>query len=120
MGVKNITYTAANGLGCSSSFNVNITVNDCIERHNVFANAIRIYPNPSSGRFNIRFLTDVYKEFDMNVVDNLGQVLKHFHFSNLVYGAVIPMDLRSLPSAHYQLVVYNTLEQAAFPILIQH
>ena len=119
-GVKTIGYTVANSFGCSGTSFVSITVNDCLERHNVLQGAFRIYPNPSDGKFNIRFLTDVYKEFSMDVIDAKGAVLKRYAFTGLVYGSVLPIDLRSLPSGYYRLVMYNSQERATFPISIAH
>ena len=120
LGVKVISYTVTNSSGCSGTSVVNVTVNDCIERHNVLRGAIRIYPDPNTGQFNIRFLTDVYKGFNMDVIDGKGAVLKTYTFTGLVFGSVIPMDLRSLPSGYYRLVVYNTQERATFPMIIGH
>ena len=120
LGVKTISYTVANGFGCSAVKFLDVTVHDCLERHNVLAGAIRIYPNPNDGRFNIRFLTDIYKGFNMDVIDAKGAVLKNFVFTGLVYGSVIPLDLRSLPSGYYRLVVYNSQERASFPMIINH
>ena len=120
LGVKTISYTVANSSGCSGTRFLDITVQDCLERHNVLAGALRIYPNPSNGQFNIRFLTDVYKEFSMNVLDAKGAVIKNYKFTGLVYGSIIPIDLRSLPSGYYRLEPYNTQERAFYPIIIAH
>lgn len=118
LGVHVISYSFTNSSGCTAVSYFNITVNDCKERHNVFATAIRIYPNPSSGLFNIRFLSDIYTEFNVNVVTADGKVLKGYHFNNLRYGSVIPMDLRILPGGTYFLQIYNASERAHFPFVI--
>src|SRR5439155_16642154 len=118
LGVKTISYTVATG--CGATKYLDITVQDCLERHNVLAGAIRIYPNPSNGQFNIRFLTDIYKGFSLDVIDAKGAVIKRFDFTGLVYGSIIPMDLRSLSSGYYRLVVYNSQEKATFGIIINH
>ena len=120
LGVKTITYTVNNSFGCSGTKFLDVTVMDCLERHNVLKGALRIYPNPTTGQFNIRFLTDVYKEFSMNVLDAKGAVLKNYKFTGLVYGSIIPIDLRSLPSGYYTLEAYNTQERAAYQLIIAH
>ena len=84
------------------------------------AGAIRIWPNPSTGQFNIKFLTDKYKEFSLKVVDAGGKTLRDLQFTNLVYGSIIPMDLRALPSGMYVLLAYNSQEHASFQIIIAH
>src|SRR5437868_14750377 len=68
VGTHTLTYSFTNG-NCVGSQSVNVTVRDCVERHNVFANAIHIYPNPSGGQFNIRYLSDVYNHFNVRIVD---------------------------------------------------
>ena len=117
-GVHTLTYTFTNTNGCTVSTYVNVMVNDCIERHNVFATAIRIYPNPSSGRFNIRFLSDIYTEFKVKVVDAAGREYRSYSFTGLRYGSVIPMNLSELAGGTYFLQVYNNAERASFPIVI--
>ncbi len=118
-GTHTLTYTLGNGT-CLGTASVNVTVRDCPERHNVFANAIHIYPNPNGGQFNIRYLSDVYKAFNVRIIDADGHVVRNYSFTNLVYGSVIPFDLRMLPSATYFLEVYNEFEKAAFRVVIMH
>ena len=118
LGVTTLTYTVASGCG-GSSF-VNVTVNDCIERHNIFSHAIRVYPNPSRGQFNISFLTDIYKAFTMDVVDADGHIVYIRQFSNLVYGSVVPINLTGLASGMYMLNIHNDQERASFPLIISH
>ena len=117
-GVKTLSYTVSGTGGCSTTSYVNVTVNNCKERHLVFANAIRIYPNPNNGQFFIRFNSDIYKEFNVRVMDNIGQPLKEYKFTNLVYGSVIPFNLRELPAETYFLEVYNAQEKATFRFVI--
>ena len=119
LGVKTISYTVTSS-GCSGTRYVDVTVQDCQERHNVLSGALRLYPNPTTGQFNIRFLTDRYKEFNLNVMDAKGMVVKNYSFTGLVYGSVIPMDLSTLPSGYYILEAYNSQERAAFKLIIAH
>jgi hypothetical protein len=119
IGATTLTYTLGNGT-CLGTASVNVTVKDCPERHNVFASAIHIYPNPNGGQFNIRYLSDVYHAFGVRIIDADGHLIHTYQFTNLVYGSVIPFDLRSLPSATYFLEVYNEFEKAAFRVVIMH
>jgi hypothetical protein len=119
VGTTTLTYTFTNGT-CVGSQSVNVTVRDCPERHNVFANAIHIYPNPNGGQFNIRYLSDVYNHFNVRIIDADGHVVRNYQFTNLIYGSVIPFDLRMLPSATYFLEVYNEYERASFRVVIMH
>jgi hypothetical protein len=117
-GVSTLTYTVVNANGCISIENYNITVNDCKERHQKLQDALRIYPNPSNGRFNIGFFSDNYKEFNLRVIDARGAVVRDMRFTGLVYGSVIPMDLTSLGSGMYILEAYNTQERASYRIVL--
>jgi hypothetical protein len=118
VGVSTLTYTVA--AGCGGSANMNVIVNDCKERHNNLAGAIRIWPNPNSGRFNIQFLSDIIFAFTMDVVDANGQIVYLKNFSGMRYGTIIPMDLRNLPSGMYVLNMHNEQEHAAYQIIIAH
>ena len=99
---------------------MNVTVKDCIDRHNVFAGAIHIYPNPNNGHFNIRYLSDVFNSFNVRIIDADGHVIRNYSFTNLVYGSIIPMDLSMLQSATYMLEVYNEFDHAAFRVVMLH
>ncbi|MBL0057140.1 MAG: beta-propeller fold lactonase family protein [Chitinophagaceae bacterium] len=116
VGVTNLTYTIATGCGGAAS--VNVTVNNCIERHNVFTDAIRIMPNPSNGIFRIGFYSDVYKEFNMELINGDGKIIKRMHYSGLYYGINLPVNLPDLPGGHYLIRIYNDQESASFKIII--
>jgi hypothetical protein len=118
VGTYNLSYTVNGPGGCTATSYVTVTVDDCKERHNVFATAIRIYPNPSSGRFNIRFLSDIYSEFNVRVIDGQGRVFRSQKMTGLIYGSVIPMNLTDLAGGTYFLQIYNNVERAEFPIVI--
>ena len=118
LGVHNLRYTVTGANGCTATSIIPVTVNDCKERHNIFATAIRIWPNPSSGRFSIQFNSDIYSEFNMNVVVPNGQVIKSYQFKNLRFGIVLPVDLTLLPAGTYWLQIYNASERAHFPFVI--
>ena len=118
VGVHRISYTVTNGFGCTATRFTNIVVNDCIERHQVFQTAIRIWPNPNNGRFSLQFNSDKYKEFKVKVVNARGQEMGYYEFKNLVYGQILPFDLTRLAAGTYFIYVYNTQESGVFPVVI--
>ena len=97
-----------------------MVVNNCIERHNNFAHAIRLYPNPTKGRFRIQFLTDLYTAFTMDIIDADGHIVYLKKYPNMVYGAVVPVDLTGLPSGMYMVRIYNDQDHASFKLDIEH
>jgi hypothetical protein len=118
VGVHLLTYTVTNGSGCGTTRTASVVVNDCLERHNIFQTAIRIWPNPNAGRFSIQFNSDKYKEFKVKIVDAAGKEAGYYEFKNLVFGQIIPFDLSRLAGGQYFLYVYNTQESGVFPIEI--
>ena len=113
-----MSYTVSNGFGCTTTRTTNIVVHDCKERHNVFQEAIRIWPNPNNGRFSLQFNSDQYKDFKVKVVDSKGREMGYYEFKNLVYGQILPFDLSRLAGGEYFIYVYNTQESGVFPIVI--
>jgi hypothetical protein len=118
IGVHLVSYTVTNGFGCTTTRTASIVVNDCIERHNVFQQAIRIWPNPNNGRFSLQFNSDKYKEFKVKVVDSKGREMAYYEFKNLVFAQILPFDLSRLAVGQYFIYVYNTQESGVFPIII--
>jgi hypothetical protein len=103
VGTWTVNYMLANGGGCTANSSAQITVKDCQDRHNYLVDAIRIYPNPNTGQFSIRLLSDLYSELDLQVITITGQVAGTYHFKGLNYNSIIPMDLRNLPGGNYVL-----------------
>ncbi len=119
-GVSTLTYTVTNANGCISTDYFNVTVNDCKERHNSFRDAVKIYPNPSNGQFYVKFLSDIYTDVNLRLIDGSGREVKSYHFSGLTYGSILPIDARSLASGVYTLQAYNAADKASFRIVIAH
>ena len=121
VGIWTIGYTVTDGNGCTNSANTLIVVNDCIERHNNFAHAVRLYPNPNNGQFKLKLSSDLYTTFSARIIDVLGQVVKpDFTFTNQGWGSEVSFDFRDLPAGTYILEVYNQNEKASFEFVIQH
>ncbi len=124
IGAYTLTYTYVNILGCTSTGTVIAKVEDCPERiRQLDEDAVKVYPNPNNGRFNIRVNSVLYNYLGMRVYNTLGQPIRTQTFSGLVYGRVIPVDLGDLPSGTYMVKIFYDdgirTNEKTFPIMIQ-
>ncbi|MBM3412878.1 MAG: T9SS type A sorting domain-containing protein, partial [Bacteroidetes bacterium] len=108
LGVKTITYTASNA-GCTSTKSSSIIVEQCAERQIPLSNpaSLNLYPNPNTGKFGIRVNTDLYTRFSIKVYNNLGQLVRTQEISNAYFGQVVNVDMSSLPSGTFHLLIVN-------------
>jgi hypothetical protein len=107
VGTFTLTYTYTNASGCAGTGTVIAKVEDCAERLRLLRdNAVILYPNPNSGRFNIRINSTIYNYLGMKVYTATGQLVKTMSFNGLVYGRVIPIDISPLPAGVYMVKFY--------------
>lgn len=107
VGSYTLTYTYRNQLGCTSTSSVVAKVEDCPERLvGLDDNALELFPNPNTGRFNIRVNSTLYNYMGMKVYDVTGRLLRTQHYGGLVYGRVLPIDLSNLPGGTYMVKFY--------------
>ncbi len=108
-GVKTVTYTATNA-GCVTAKSSVIQVDECPDRHRLLpvAEAIRLYPNPNLGTFNLRMNSDLYTQLGVQVMGADGKIYMTKNFTNLTFGSVMPIDLTSLAQGTYVLYMYNS------------
>jgi hypothetical protein len=112
-GATNQSYAATQ----SGNYLVRITdVNGCVYQYspsyklevfpaNVvdinFADNIEVYPNPTSGLVNITNISKFGKEFTVQVISSLGNILKTFQNA-------ASLDLSSLLNGHYYIRIINS------------
>lgn len=73
VGPESITYTVTVN-GCSNATSQTITVEQCAGvEENSFSQSISIYPNPSSGKFNITIGNAYFDELLISIVDIQGK-----------------------------------------------
>jgi hypothetical protein len=71
-----ITYTVTDANGCSNSTTQNITVNDCIGiTESSFNQEVVVYPNPTSGVFNIAISNASFSELNITITDIQGKIV---------------------------------------------
>ena len=59
--------------GCSQTFS--FTVDECVSTDPALAGALQVYPNPGTGIFNLRAITDRVGTWEISVIDLRGSVL---------------------------------------------
>jgi hypothetical protein len=107
VGTYTLTYTYSNNFGCISRDTTKVVVSDCAERIRLLSeDGVILYPNPNTGRFNIRMNSTLYNYLGMRVYTMDGRLITHKEFGGLYYGRVVPVDLTHLPSATYMVRMY--------------
>ena len=82
--------------------------------------AMTSVPNPVSGIANIKINADVFGEFNLHVVDLLGQSVETQQVRVQEGVNNIPMDFHQLANGFYFLVLENELGRIAQKITVQH
>lgn len=124
VGSYTLTYTYVNAAGCTSTGTVIASVQDCPERIRLLRdNAVILFPNPNSGRFNIRINSVLYNFLGMNVYNTAGQLLHRQTFHGLTYGRVVPVNISHLPAGAYMVKFFYDdgirTSEKTFPVIIQ-
>jgi hypothetical protein len=102
-----LTYTFTNSFGCTTTDTTRIFVQDCPERARLLSHdAAIVYPNPNTGRFNIKINSTLYNYLGMRVYNEGGSLVKMMNFNGLIYGRVIPVNLSDLPAGIYMVRLY--------------
>lgn len=140
VGTYILTYTYTNSLGCTSSDTTKVIVSDCQERIRLLRNdALKLYPNPNKGQFNIQIRSTLYNTLIMKVYNTSGQLMVGKSvkdavtlnrsitaptFNGLVYGRVVPIDLSYLPAGTYLIkFIYDDgirTSDKTFTVVISH
>jgi subtilisin-like proprotein convertase family protein len=107
VGTYTLTYSYTSPFGCTRTATKTIAVKDCPERIILLRdNAIILYPNPNTGRFNIRINSVLYNYLGMKVYTNNGILVRTQQFGGLAWGRVVPIDLTNLPGGVYMVKFY--------------
>jgi len=107
VGTYILTYTYTSAAGCTSTATKKIAVKDCPERMILLRdNALLLYPNPNTGKFNIKVNSVLYNNLVMKVYTNNGVLVRTQQIGGLAWGRVVPIDLTSLPGGVYMVKFY--------------
>lgn len=104
VGTYTLSYTYTNTFGCTTTNTTTAKVEECPERIILLRdNAVILYPNPNNGQFNIRINSTLYNKLTMRVYTSTGTLVRTQQFSGLVFGRVVPIDLRAMPGGSYMV-----------------
>lgn len=123
IGTYTLTYSFTNTAGCNNTATVVARVQECAERVRLLRDdAVVLFPNPNSGRFNIRINSVLYNYLGMNVYNTSGQLVKQQTWGGLVFGRVLPIDLTFLPGGVYMVKFFYDdgvrTSEKTFPVVI--
>lgn len=115
-----ITYTFTDGNNCSGSASQTIRVEVCSSLENIEEQAMILYPNPSTGLFQID-LGNLSNEFDkISVINAQGQIV---HSSKINQGSsvsLIQLELNHLPSGVYILECAGSKQKLFSKLILEH
>jgi subtilisin-like proprotein convertase family protein len=107
VGTYTLSYTYTSPAGCTTTATKKIAVKDCPERMILLRdNALILYPNPNTGRFNIRVNSVLYNNLVMKVYTNNGALVRTQQLGGLAWGRVVSIDLTTLPGGVYMVKFY--------------
>jgi hypothetical protein len=120
-----LTYTYTNQFGCTSTDTTTAKVSACDERNrSLEAGGAILYPNPNGGQFNIRVNSTRFQFLQMRVYNALGQLVSTKQWNGLVFGQIMPVDMRHLAAGVYTVrIIYdggNLYEDRGYQMLITH
>jgi len=120
-----LAYTLNNATNCVSSSSIVAKVEECAERRRLLRDdAIVLFPNPSSGQFNLKMNSTLYSDLVIKVYTTSGNLVRTEALSGLSFGRVVPFNFSHLPGGTYMVhVIYDggvKFSEKVFPIIIGH
>lgn len=120
VGVFSISYMVTDANSCQNSTSQNITVIDCtgIEEY-VFGESINVYPNPTSGMFNITIANANFAELTINITDIQGKVVFNEVDKNITADYNKQINLEQFAKGIYYIKLSNGAEMSIRKLIIQ-
>jgi Concanavalin A-like lectin/glucanases superfamily/Secretion system C-terminal sorting domain/Bacterial Ig-like domain (group 2)/PKD-like domain/Ig-like domain CHU_C associated len=114
-----LTYTFTSAAGCVASDTTSVKVFLCEERYRMLEEGgVNIYPNPTTGRFNLQVTSTRFESMEMAVYSKEGRFITLKRWPKVVFGQVLPIDLSHLPSGLYTIKVRaaNIYQPSSFEV----
>jgi hypothetical protein len=108
VGQFDVTYTYTDEFGCENSDDQVINVVNCVGIDETSETvALEIYPNPTSGKFNLNIKADEFNNAELTVIDIVGKVIYEQDNLNVQGSQEINIDLSEHPSGIYFVQIKN-------------
>jgi hypothetical protein len=114
-----LTYSFTSAAGCSASDTTSVNAFLCEERYRMLEEGgVNIYPNPTTGRFNVQVTSTRFENMEMAVYAADGRFVSLKRWPKVVFGQVFPIDLSYLPSGVYFIKVRaaNIYQPSSFEV----
>jgi len=120
VGAHVVTYTFADSNACSNTATQTITVNSCagVEEYG-FSNTISIYPNPTSGMFNIAISNATFNELVIAVTDIQGRLVYSLSDKNIALDYNKSINLEGLAKGIYYIKLSNGTDKSVQKLIVQ-
>lgn len=79
---------------------------------------VQLFPNPSVGKFNLRFNSEQSSNFTIQLFDLNGALIRAFDYNSVIGVNILEIDLSGIRSGVYSLVLQNDLQREANKIVI--
>ena len=101
------TVTGTTGDGCTNSASVSIDVTTGVNIVNASNSSIQVYPNPTTGQFELTMNNLPANTYDISVYDMLGHKLSDLQIVVNSSTYTLPMDASEFPAGMYLVRVTN-------------
>lgn len=116
---KSITVVVTNSFNCSAEDEVLVSFQDCSGIAKLYVEGLSVYPNPSTGIFELSFESLKAQEISLEVMSLNGQLVFH---ENLMVNQEMKkhiIDLSGQPAQAYLLVLKNKESQVVKRIILE-
>lgn len=113
IGAHMITYTYTDEFDCENFAEAEIIVTSCVGLNELDGSALQIYPNPSTGSYNL--VTGYDKPVELEIFNSGGQKIL-----NAVIEGSGKVDLSGKPNGIYYLRVKDEMQQIIRLVLMQN
>jgi len=119
-GVQAIAVEVTNQWGCVGTAEVNVEFKNCSSIDEREAISMKLYPNPSSGVFQLELSSKINQEVSLQVTNVTGKVVFEQTDIRVAGNGTISLDLTNLAGGVYQLVVKGKHASASEKLIINH